>query len=86
MTRSVLRMYIVYDSPSDMPGHIVMRGVSVHSDGRQLFDRDAVGWRFGEVRTHEAALEAARKACAAMGLVRLGRHPDDAPAIVETWL
>lgn len=82
-----LRLYVVYDNPRDMPGHIVIRGCAVLPTGALAFDAKAIGWRFGEAhRTHEEALEAARGHCERLGLVRLERHPDDHPTIVETWI
>lgn len=79
-----LRVYVVFDNPHDLPGHIVVRAFLPQRDGRVLAEDRFVAWLIREDR--EAALEAARTWCAARGLMRLERHPGDDPKIVETWL
>jgi len=75
----VLRMYTVYDHPTDYPDEYVVRGCSI-LPGRDEPMHDA------ELFGRGATLEAVRGPLAALGLVCLARHPDDDPKIVEVWL
>jgi hypothetical protein len=85
-----IRMYVVYDNPSDYPSSIVVRTGIVQADG-SLAHSDVAVWGYdgahGSTRTREETLAAVREGwLASRGLVCMARHPDDDPVIVETWL
>lgn len=53
---------------------------------RQWITHDGAAFR-GNVETFGfRTLEGARVFLQAKGLTRIDRHPDDAPAVVETWI
>lgn len=74
--RNELPMWVVYDHPTDYPGHYIARQHVVGIAGRQATDR---------VMMH-AELEPIRAALANCGLVCLTRDSDDDPVIVEVWV
>jgi hypothetical protein len=76
MAEHLLTIWVIYKNPRDFPGKWVLRG------------QDAISG--GGVQPHETArfadtLEGVR-AHLPPGLVLLSRHPDDDPAIYETWI
>lgn len=79
-----LLVWAIFDSPRDLPGHIVVRAFAPQRDGTVLPAREAQAWEIGSDK--EGALESARRYCAARAPTRLERHPGDDPNIVETWL
>jgi threonine dehydrogenase-like Zn-dependent dehydrogenase len=73
--KGILSMWTVYDGPKDHPTSYVVR----------RFDCTATG----PVATADAwtgSLELIRESLYQAGLIRMQRHPDDEPQIVETWL
>lgn len=73
--RDRLPMFVIYDSPADAPGQYVAR----------------LWWTLPEnvatnftirAKDHDAIQDAMERC----GLVKLMRHPDDDPKIMETWL
>ncbi len=79
------RVHVVYDNPSDFPGHIVVRWAEPQSDGTVLYDPEPPKWSYAG-RGRDAALRRAREHCEGLWLVRMDRHPSDDPVIVETWI
>lgn len=70
-----LPMVVVYDHPSDVPNAYVARlHVCVPKPAPTTAAVQAV------------ELPRLQQALADLGLVKLLRHPDDDPAILETWL
>jgi hypothetical protein len=72
---SVLVQHIVYFNPSDYPGKYVIRKVFIE-DGKIRLDKNEI-----YVTSYALVKEFIPK-----GLVRISRHPDDDPVIVETWI
>lgn len=72
-----LDIWVVYDSPSDFPGRVVVRRQIALSDRR--IAKDARAFLF-------PTLDDARRWLADLNLTCLPRFPDDDPVIVETWL
>jgi hypothetical protein len=73
--KGILSMWTVYEKPTDHPTEFVVR----------RFDCTAQG----PVATHDAytgPLELIRESLLQAGLIRMERHPNDEPQIVETWL
>jgi hypothetical protein len=73
--RGVLSMWTVYDKPKDHPDGYIVRRFDCNADGPIATD-DA----------YSGELELIRNALWEAGLIRMQRHPDDQPQIVETWL
>jgi hypothetical protein len=82
---NVQRLHIIYDSPRDRPGHVVVRACDVRPDGSSAFDAGAICWPYKDGRRDDP-LARARRHCERLGLYRLDRHPSDDPVIVETWI
>lgn len=73
-----LSIYTIYDHPKDFPdGFICRRFESTGVPVARVIACEVVGT--GET------LEQVRQ-CLPPGLVRLDRHPNDDPNIIETWL
>jgi hypothetical protein len=70
-----LAMYVVYDHPADHPHHYVLRRQDVRG-GRVSVAKEAVLF---------STIEGARNWCKKLGLVSIGRMPQDDPAIAEVW-
>jgi hypothetical protein len=87
MTADYLRILVIYMRPRDVPGCVVVRGHQ-SSPGKVQVEKGAIAFKIdpADPKGEHAALEAARRHCAALGLVRLDRHPSDDPVIVETWM
>jgi hypothetical protein len=82
----IMRMWVVFRSPADLPGHIVLREHFTKRDGTTVCGSMA-GYKIGDhEQGEEIALEAARMYCRSKGLVRLARSPGDPAHIVEVWL
>jgi hypothetical protein len=71
-----LRMWTVYERPSDYPENYVAR----------LFEVDAVGSHATENIVIAPDLEFLRALMIGMGLVKMVRDPKDDPVIVEVWI
>jgi hypothetical protein len=72
---SVLVQHIVYFNPSDCPGKYVIRKVLI-DDGKFHMEKAAIILdSYAQVREFIPD-----------GLVRMSRHQDDDPVIVETWI
>lgn len=71
-----LRIWTIYDHPSDHPDMYVARPHDVIGGGVV-----EIGEGIGSTD-----LEYIRRHMRSMGLTCLARHPDDDPVIVETWL
>lgn len=69
-------MWVVYDHPSDFPGHYVARQHIIGIAGQQPTGRAMCS----------LTLEPIRAALSNLGLVCLARSEQDDPVIVETWL
>lgn len=72
-----LRMYTIYDHPTDYPNHFVVRGITIR-EGHIIHDHIAT-----------AIVDTLREARAAIPMqysARISRSPEDEPQIVETWL
>lgn len=72
-----LKMWTLYDRPSDYPEAIVARRWSIEADGLAHSE---------PLTIVAATVQPIRDALAAAGLVGLPRAPDDDPIIMETWL
>jgi hypothetical protein len=68
-----LFLYVLYKRPIDFPNDIVLRPWNMN-DGRP------------QPETLFETVEQAREYCRNNGLICLGRHADDDPVIVETWI
>ena len=80
MIRAVpgLEVWVVYDHPSDFPDNaIVVRRQWAGPGG--TIERDRVAFAFDDLVDAQVWLMRRQ-------LVRMDRHPDDDPVIVETWL
>jgi hypothetical protein len=74
----VVRMFVIYDNPTDYPGFFVLRGFSIVSGNPDPVPDDHVlKW---------PSIRGPRAWCRLRGLVRLERNPGDEPQIVEVWL
>jgi hypothetical protein len=74
--REPLRVWTIFDNPDDFPGKIITRETVVGHKG-------PIPSPFAYV---SPTIEHARQALEAMGLVCLGRDPQDEPSIVEVWV
>jgi len=74
--REGLRQFVVYDNPSDYPGKFVVRGWTItagHVQPDTLCQlADDIDGARALVPDH-------------LGLVNIGRQPEDDPTIVEVW-
>lgn len=71
-----LRMWTIYDHPSDYPHGFIARQFLVHAGGAEPTQS-----------TIEGSLEMIRQTLMVdMGLVCFRRNEEDDPVIVETWL
>jgi hypothetical protein len=68
--------WVIYKHPKDHPEHYVLRASHITDANNIMPDRMA--WRHKDVEVLRSILPP--------GLVKLDRHPDDAPAILEVWL
>lgn len=71
-----LRIWTLYENPSDFPGMFVLRECAVMPGGEL---RHLCAWS-------SSRPEPLRERMQALGLVRLVRSPNDEPHIVETWI
>lgn len=78
-TQRSLRIYTIYDKPSDFPHSIVVRGHTVFPDPIGSVPDP------GPLVVTDS-LELARALMALYGLHCLGREPGDEPQIVESWV
>lgn len=76
MSEEPLRMWTVYDHPTDYPDVYVAR----------LFEVTASGAKPTSIMLHSEELSGIRAAMMANGLTRLQRSEDDDAKIVEVWL
>lgn len=74
MGGSELRMFTIYDHPTDYPRHWVVRGSTIRPGGPVNDDRVQLADTLEEAR-----------ALIPPGLARMERLPADVPCIVETW-
>lgn len=72
--------YTIYKNPSDVPNHYVMRGWDIE-DGTMVPASEAIA-----VPVTDLALATLRQSLLDMGLVCMGRQPDDDPVILEVWI
>jgi hypothetical protein len=73
--RRVLTLWVIYESPSDYPGKVVLR--RQHAT-RQCVEIDPEAFIFDSVEEAREHLP--------LGLYNLGRYDMDDPAIVEVWI
>jgi hypothetical protein len=73
--RGILSMWTIYDRPKDHPDGYVVRRFACTALG-PVASNDA----------YTGELELIRDTLWRAGLVKMDRHPDDEPQIVETWL
>jgi len=71
----VLTLWVIYDSPADYPGKVVLR--RQHAT-KQCVEIDPEAWVFDSVREARLAVPP--------GLYNLGRYDMDDPCIVEVWV
>lgn len=71
-----LPMWTIYDHPKDYPHVFVARRWLVDAKGAQWTDLVLIDDDIGRLR-----LEMERR-----GLIKLDRHPDDDPVVLETWV
>ena len=76
LDRDEVRVWVIYQDPSDYPGKFVVRR-QVAGRGGVTADREPVA----VVESIEAA-----RAVLPSGLYRMHRHSEDDPVIVETWI
>ncbi len=76
-------MWVVYDRPKDFPAHYVVRQHNILLTPPTA--EEAVRWRWRGPAPLADSLGTARQFVPA-DRVRLPRHPDDDPVIVETWV
>lgn len=72
----ILSMWVVYDHPRDQPESWVVR--------RHVIERPGTHRPTDDHSLHQTLEEA--RAAIPMWCVRMERHPDDDPVIVEVWL
>jgi hypothetical protein len=72
-----LWIWVVYDHPRDHPDHYVARAQRILTDG----SLEVSGTAFSSPN-----LEDIRAYMEAKGLVRMERHDEDDPVILETWI
>lgn len=72
----LMRMFVIYDNPSDYPDKFVVREHQVHRDSTHTASLQC---------TVFDTLDGARRSLP-QGLYRLTRSPDDDPVIVEVWI
>lgn len=70
-----LSMWVIYDHPEDLPGHVVARRHEVTACGAEPTNDVLLGDTVDAVRDRLPR-----------GLFRLPRNPRDARHIVEVWL
>lgn len=70
-----LAVWVIYDHPSDHPDSFVLRPQFTARGGVQV---SPLAWTADSIEALRAALPP--------GLVRMNRHPDDDPVIVEVWM
>lgn len=77
------QVWVLFDSPKDMPGYFVLRRFIVTNDLEALGNPEALG-------SPEAFwcrdAEPLRAKMRERGLTCIPRNPDDEPHIVETWI
>jgi hypothetical protein len=74
-SRDCLSIYTVFDNPTDYQGQFVVRRFESRGTGVTPCEVVATGKSLTEVRDQLPK-----------GLMKLDRHPNDDPNIVETWL
>jgi hypothetical protein len=75
MTTHGLRIWTVYDHPSDFPDCFIARLSLVAADGVVVTDETVTAPTLEDLRSRLP-----------FGLYRLDRNPADDPVIVEVWL
>lgn len=79
MKNEPLSIWCVYEKPRDYPNNWIARRWEIYCDGKTLPTNDViVSLSLEDVR---GCLESEQ-----YGLVRMVRHPNDDPKIVETWI
>jgi hypothetical protein len=71
----MLSLHVIYDHPTDYPDYFVVRRQDVVG-GAVIPARDCLLF---------PSLEGARNWCRHLGLVSMGRMPEDDPKIAEVW-
>ena len=74
MAESELRMFTIFDRPTDYPRHFVVRAFTIAVGGPVPNDRVQLADSLDEAR-----------ALIPEGLACMTRSPEDDPVIVETW-
>lgn len=74
--RDALRIWTVYDHPTDFPEHYVARLFLVTGKGSEATTITAIN----------RDLKLLREQLERLGLTRLPRDPNDEPQIVESWV
>lgn len=77
MSDGRLWIWVIYDHPSDFPDMYVARAQRILADGSLEVD----GTAFASPK-----LEDLRAYMEAKHLVRMARHDEDDPVILETWI
>ena len=86
-----LTIWVIYRSPRDYPGQYVVRAQDVFAGNQEAVPRPecAVCNTLEQARAalpRYQTLEERDGVSYGAELVRLERHPDDVPEIVETWI
>lgn len=71
-----LPMWVIYDHPKDMPHVFVARRWLVNARGQRATDLVLI----------DDDIERLRDQMEMRGLIKLDRHPDDDPVVLETWV
>lgn len=71
-------IWVVYDKPSDYPKYFVARLHLADREGSRPTHQFILNQTLAGIREGIKRIDP--------GLFRLGRHPDDDPKIVETWV
>lgn len=73
-----LRMAVIYDRPTDLPGGFVVRFHSVGPDGLMSTDAEPAGINLAHLKDARELIPD--------GMVNIGRTHDDDAKIVEVWV
>lgn len=71
-----LWVWVIYKHPSDFPGLYVARAQSIDKDGVTAHNMGFASPDYEDIKAYMIA----------KGLIRIPRHPDDDPVILETWI
>ena len=73
--------YTIYANPKDHPGHYVLRGWNLCSNGKTVFKDEAIAGIL-----NYKTLQGMRYLLQQAGRINMGRADSDDRVIVETWI